>query len=93
MKKVNSVWYIVFALTVWCLWNSIGCRLFVSTMNDVKTQQQALSVNVAYLIDRVQQLEEIEPQVIVKEVIKEVEIIKEVPVKIEELLEDTTNVQ
>jgi hypothetical protein len=44
---------------------------------------------VAHLMDRLQTLEEIEPEVIVKEVIKEVKV--EVPVEVRGILEGDEN--
>ena len=89
MKKTNPVWYIVMALTIWCVWNSVGKNNLASSLLDIQTQQQIVIRGFAYLTDRLQALEEIEPEVIVKEVkvevpvevIKEVEIIKEVMVR------------
>ena len=83
MKKANPVWYIVIALTIWCVWNSVGSNKVVSTLNDIRTEQKVVLQEVAHLIDRLQALENIEPKVIVKEVIKEVEV----PSKIKELVE------
>ena len=83
MKSTNPVWYIVIALTIWCVWNSVGSNKVVSTLNDIRTEQKVVLQEVAHLIDRLQALENIEPKVIVKEVIKEVEV----PSKIKELVE------
>jgi len=60
----------------------VGCNKFTSALSEIQTQQNAISSNLAYLMDKVHALEEIEPQVIVKEVevIKEVRV--EVPVEI-----------
>ena len=77
-KKTNSVWYVVIALTIWCVWNSVGCNKFTSALSEIQTQQNAVASNLAYLMDKVHALEEIEPQVIVKEV----EVIKEVRIEV-----------
>ena len=73
-NKVNSVWYIVIALTIWCVWNSVGSNKVVSTLNDIRTEQKVVLQEVAHLMDRLKTLENIEPEVIVKEVIKEVKV-------------------
>ena len=74
MKNTNPVWYIVISLTIWCVWNSVGSNKVVSTLNDIRTEQKVVLQEVAHLMDRLQTLENIEPEVIVKEVIKEVEV-------------------
>ena len=94
MKKTNTVWYIVIALTIWCVWNSVARNNLVSSLLDVQTQQQIVLREFAYLTDRIQALEEIEPEVIVKEVKVEVpvEVIREVEVIKEVMIKDTTEV-
>ena len=96
MKKINAIWYVVIALTVWCVWSSISKSSLVSTLSNVETQQELVLREFAYLTDRIQTLEDIEPEVIVKEVIKEipvevikevikeVEVIKEIPVEVDD---------
>ena len=74
MKNTNPVWYIVISLTIWCVWNSVGSNKVVSTLNDIRTEQKVVLQEVAHLMDRLQTLENIEPEVIVKEIIKEVEV-------------------
>ena len=66
MKKTNPMWYILIALTIWCTWNSIGRSHFIEILSNVETQQQLVLREFAYLTDRIQALEEIEPEVIVK---------------------------
>ena len=83
MKKTNPVWYVVIALTIWCVTNSVARNNFVSTLTDVQAQQQIMLQEVSHLMDRLRTLEEIEPEVIVKEVIKEVEV----PIEVKEVLE------
>ena len=78
MKNTNPVWYIVIALSIWCTWNSVGCNKLTSLANDVRTEQQVVLREVAHLMDRLQTLENIEPEVIVKEIIKEVKVPSEV---------------
>jgi len=85
MKNTNPVWYIVIALSIWCTWNSVGCNKLTSLANDVRTEQQVVLKEVAHLMDRLQTLENIEPEVIVKEIIKEVKV--EVPVEVKEVLD------
>jgi len=85
MKNTNPVWYIVIALSIWCTWNSVGCNKLTSLANDVRTEQQVVLREVAHLMDRLQTLENIEPEVIVKEIIKEVKV--EVPVEVKEVLD------
>ena len=85
MKNTNPVWYIVIALSIWCTWNSVGCNKLTSLANDVRTEQQVVLREVAHLMDRLQTLENIEPEVIVKEIIKEVEV--EVPVEVKDVLD------
>ena len=91
MKKTNPVWYVVIALTIWCITNSVARNNFVATLSDVQTQQQVMLQEVAHLMDRLQTLEEIEPEVIVKEIIKEVKV--EVPVEVKGILEGEGNVK
>ena len=91
MKKTNPVWYVVIALTIWCITNSVARNNFVATLSDIKTQQQVMLQEVAHLMDRLQALENIEPEVIVKEIIKEVKI--EVPVEVKDILEGEGNVE
>mgnify|MGYP003152503001 CR=1 FL=1 len=85
MKNTNPVWYIVIALSIWCTWNSVGCNKLTSLANDVRTEQQVVLKEVAHLMDRLQTLENIEPEVIVKEIIKEIEV--EVPVEVKDVLD------
>jgi len=85
MKNTNPVWYIVIALSIWCTWNSVGCNKLTSLANDVRTEQQVVLREVAHLMDRLQTLENIEPEVIVKEIIKEIEV--EVPVEVKDVLD------
>jgi len=85
MKSTNPVWYIVIALSIWCTWNSVGCNKLTSLANDVRTEQQVVLKEVAHLMDRLQTLENIEPEVIVKEIIKEIEV--EVPVEVKDVLD------
>ena len=94
MKKTNPVWYIVIALTIWCVWNSVARNNLVSSLLDIQTQQQIVLREFAYLTDRIQALEEIEPEVIVKEVKVEVpvEVIREVEVIKEVIIKDNTEV-
>ena len=84
----NPVWYIVIALTIWCVWNSVSSNNFVSKLADIHTQQQIVTREVSHLMDRLQALESIEPEVIVKEVVKEVVKEIEVPVEVEEVIDD-----
>ena len=91
MKKTITVWYVVIALTIWCITNSVARNNFVATLSDIKTQQQVMLQEVAHLMDRLRTLEEIEPEVIVKEVIKEVKV--EVPVEVKNVLEGEGNVE
>ena len=85
MKNTNPVWYVVIALTIWCIWNSVGCNKLVSVANDIRTEQQVVVREVSHLMDRLQTLENIEPEVIIKEVIKEVEV--EVPAEVKDVLD------
>ena len=85
MKNTNPVWYVVIALTIWCIWNSVGCNKLVSVANDIRTEQQVVVREVSHLMDRLQSLENIEPEVIIKEVIKEIEV--EVPVEVKDVLD------
>ena len=91
MKNTNPVWYIVIALTIWCVWNSVGSNKVVSTLNDIRYEQKVVLQEVAHLMDRLRTLENIEPEVIVKEIIKEVKI--EVPVEVKDILEGEGNVE
>ena len=85
MKNTNPVWYIVIALTIWCVWNSVANNKLISLANDVRTEQRVVLQEIAHLMDRLPVLENIEPEVIVKEIIKEVKV--EVPVEVKEVLD------
>ena len=85
MKNTNPVWYIVIALSIWCTWNSVGCNKLTSLANDVRTEQKVVLREVAHLMDRLQALENIEPEVIVKEIIKEVAV--EVPSEVKDVID------
>ena len=97
MKKTNAVWYVVIALTIWCTWNSVGKNNLVTALSYVEAQQEIMVRETAYMTDRLYALENAEPEVIVKEIIKEVEvpveIIKEVEVIKEVMIKDTTEGQ
>ena len=67
-NKVNPVWYIVIALTIWCVWNSVSNSGFISKLDDIRTGQQVVAREVAHLMDRLNALELVEPKVIIKEV-------------------------
>ena len=96
MKKTNPVWYVMIVITIWCTWNTAGRYGLVSTLSNVEKQQQLVLREFAYLTDRIQALENIEPEVIIKEVkvevpvevikevIKEVEVIKEIPTEVDD---------
>ena len=71
--------------------NSCGSNKVVSTLNDIRHEQQVVLQEVAHLMDRLRTLENIEPEVIVKEIIKEVKI--EVPTKVKDILEGGGNVE
>ena len=47
MKKTNPVWYVVIALTIWCITNSVARNNFVATLSDIQTQQQVMLQEVA----------------------------------------------
>ena len=97
MKKTNAVWYVVIALTIWCTWNSVGKNNLVTALSYVEAQQEIMVRETAYMTDRLYALENAEPEVFVKEVIKvvevPVEIIKEVEVFKEVMIKDTTEGQ
>jgi len=97
MKNTNAVWYVVIALTVWCTWNSVGKNNLASEVLDIDAKTSIILRETAYMTDRLHALENAEPEVIVKEVIKEVEvpveIIKEVEVIKEVMIKDTTKGQ
>ena len=94
MKKTNPVWYIMIVITIWCTWNTAGRYGLISTLSDIEAQQQLVLREFSYLADKIQALEEIEPEVIVKEVKVEVpvEVIKEVEIIKEVMIKDTTEV-
>ena len=74
MKDTNPVWYVVIALTIWCVTNSVARNNFVKTLSGIEAQQEIMIREFSHLTDRLQSLESIEPEVIIKEVIKEVEV-------------------
>ena len=93
MKNTNAVWYVVMALTAWCLWNSISTNNLVSEITAVDDKTSIIIRETAYMTDRLYALENAEPEVIVKEVVKEVpvEVIKEVEIIKEVMVRDTSD--
>lgn len=73
-KQVNAIYCIMLMLTVWCMCNSAKNNKVLSFANEVYSETQLAIRETSYLIDRVNSLELAEPQIIIKEVIKEVEI-------------------
>ena len=57
MKNTNAVWYVVMALTAWCLWNSINTNNLASQMLDVDTKTSIMVRETAYMTDRLYALE------------------------------------
>ena len=48
MKSTNPVWYIVIALTIWCVWNSVANNKLISLANDVRTEQRVVLQEIAH---------------------------------------------
>ena len=72
MKDTNPVWYVVIALTIWCVTNSVARNNFVKTLSGIQQQQEVMVMEFSNLATKLEELENIEPKVIVKEVIKEI---------------------
>ena len=72
MKDTNPVWYVVIALTIWCVTNSVARNNFVKTLSGIQQQQEVMVVEFSDLSNKLEELKNIEPEVIVKEVIKEI---------------------
>ena len=72
MKDTNPVWYVVIALTIWCVTNSVARNNFVKTLSGIQQQQEVMVVEFSELANKLEELKNIEPKVIVKEVIKEI---------------------
>jgi predicted methyltransferase MtxX (methanogen marker protein 4) len=72
MKDTNPVWYVVIALTIWCITNSVARNNFVKTLSGIQQQQEVMVVEFSDLSNKLEELKNIEPKVIVKEVIKEI---------------------
>tara|TARA_R110002074_G_C12146956_1_gene629770 strand:+ start:15 stop:266 length:252 start_codon:yes stop_codon:yes gene_type:complete len=72
MKDTNPVWYVVIALTIWCITNSVARNNFVKTLSGIQQQQEVMVMEFSNLATKLEELENIEPKVIVKEVIKEI---------------------
>ena len=72
MKDTNPVWYVVIALTIWCVTNSVARNNFVKTLSGIQQQQEVMVVEFSDLSNKLEELKNIEPKVIVKEVIKEI---------------------
>ena len=79
MKKANPVWYVVIALTIWCVCNSVKSSNSLAVLSMVKTEVSIMTREVGYLMDRIQALEEFEPAEIIKEV--------EIPAEVEAIIE------
>ena len=72
MKDTNPVWYVVIALTIWCVTNSVARNNFVKTLSGIQQQQEVMVVEFSELANKLEELKNIEPKVIIKEVIKEI---------------------
>jgi len=72
MKDTNPVWYVVIALTIWCVTNSVARNNFVKTLSGIQQQQEVMVMEFSDLSNKLEELKNIEPKVIVKEVIKEI---------------------
>ena len=88
MKYTKTMLVSIIALILWCGWNTIASNDAVKTSAHARTQQKILLREVSHLTDRLTALEQLEPEVIVKEVIKEVKV----PVEVirEVMIPDTT---
>ena len=88
MKYTKTMLVSIIALILWCGWNTISSNDAVETSVHVRMQQKILLREVSHLTDRLTTLEQLEPEVIVKEVIKEVKV----PVEVirEVMMPDTT---
>ena len=76
MKYTKTMLVSIIALILWCGWNTIASNDAVQTSAHARTQQKILLREVSYLTDRLTALEQLEPEVIVKEVIKEIPVVK-----------------
>ena len=81
-KNTTALYCIAIMLTIWCTWNSVKGGNLLTELNDLKSNVQLFAREVSHLADRTNVLENVEPEVIVKEVIKEIEVIKEVEVPV-----------
>ena len=68
MKNTNPVWYVVIALTIWCICNSVKSSDSFAALTTLDTQVSIMTREVGFLMDKIQVLEEIEPADIVKQV-------------------------
>ena len=81
-KNTTTLYCLVLMLTVWCTWNTVKSGNLLTFVGDIKSNSDLLSREVGYTIDRIQALELKKPEVVVREVIKEVEVIIEVEVEV-----------
>ena len=72
-RHTNVLYCLAVMFTIWCTWNSVNNGGLVGKVNSYKQEVHLFERQVASLIDRLNMLEQREPSVIVKEVIKEVE--------------------
>ena len=89
-KNIKTLYCLAIMLTIWCTWNSVKSGNLVTELSNLNTNVQLFAREVSNLIDRTDALEKIEPEVITKEVIKEIEVIKEVEVPVLALQKDDT---
>ena len=68
MKITNPVWYVVIALTIWCICNSVKSSDSFTALTTLDTQVSIMTREVGFLMDKIQVLEEIEPADVVKQV-------------------------
>ncbi len=67
MKKANPVWYVVIALTIWCTWNSVKSSNLISVLTTLDTEVSIMTREVGFLMDRLDVLETIEPEEVIRE--------------------------
>ena len=72
-RHTNVLYCLAVMFTIWCTWNSVNNGGLVEKVNSYKQEVHLFERQVASLIDRLNVLEQREPNVIVREVIKEVE--------------------
>ena len=69
-KQTNTIYCLLLMLTVWCTWNSVKSSNLISVLTTLDTEVSIMTREVGFLMDRLDVLETIEPEEVIREEIE-----------------------